>query len=370
MSIEQRHRTPNSGDTPEGEERAFDGSTTTETYRIPGAADQEQFEESTYNPNRQHGKRRGLRLIGASAALAIAIAGGVGYGLSRSGNNVEAKAPPVATAPANPGETAPATPGGAEILNNLTLANFPYEIDGKTYEGFDAFKEALGIDAGDYTEYNITDAHPELAQDGERATTEFVSLVNKWLNYDITTIEGVAPEVMDKYEYTRSDGAGFNGESALKREFVDTAFERLLFEKTDLDGAKYPASFIDDIRTIAARVQSLREFTKDEAHPYHAEFSIVDPAEVFIGAKNPDRPGAIVGSEIVVKYKDNADQNTVGENPNHLAPIGLETPYIWTINLDSSGTGKAGQYKSTDRAGEFGPYWRVATLDNKAKKAM
>lgn len=368
MSLEQQHRTPNSGETPRGEERAFDSSTT-ETYRIPGTAEDEQFEETTYDPNKVRGKRRGLRLIGASAALAVILAGG-GYALSRGGDTVDAKAPPVATAPANPGETAPATPGGAEILNNLTMANFPYEIDGKTYEGFDAFKEALAIDAGDYTEYNITDSHPELGEDGERATTEFVALINKWLNYDITTIEGVAPEVMDKYEYTRSDGAGFNGESALKREFVDTAFERLLFEKTDLEGAKYPTSFIDDIRTIAARVQSLREFTKDEAHPYHAEFVIVDPAEVMVGGKHLDRPGATVGSEVVVQYKDNSAENSVGENPNHLAPIGLESPYVWSIALDSSGTSKAGQYKHTDRAGEFGPYWRVAKLTNTPKKTM
>jgi hypothetical protein len=368
MSLEQQHRTPNSGETPRGKERAFDSSTT-ETYRIPGTAEDEQFEETTYDPNKVQGKRRGLRLIGASAALAVILAGG-GYALSRGGDTVDAKAPPVATAPANPGETAPATPGGAEILNNLTMSNFPYEIDGKTYEGFDAFKEALAINAGDYTEYNITDSHPELGEDGERATTEFVALINKWLNYDITTIEGVAPEVMDRYEYTQPDGTANTGESALKREFVDTAFERLLFEKTDLEGAKYPASFIADIKTLAARIQALREFTKDEAHPYRGEFTIVDPAEVFIGAKNPDRPGAIVGSEIVVKYKDNAGQNTVGEDSRYSAPIGLETPYIWTINLDSSGTGKAGQYKSTDQAGEFGPYWRVANLDNRAKKAM
>jgi hypothetical protein len=369
MSLEQRHRTPNSGETPEGEERALNSSTTTETYRIPGSADQEQFEESTYDPNKQRGKRRGLRLIGASAALAVILAGG-GYALTRGGDNVEAKTPPVATAPADPGETAPAAPGGAEILNNLTLANFPFEIDGKTYEGFDAFKEAFAIDAGDYTEYNVTDAHPEVVEDGKQATAEVVSLINKWLNYDITTIEGVAPEVMDKYEYTRPDGSSYAGESALKREFVDTAFEQLLFEKTDLKGVTYPTSFIDDIKTIAAKVQSLREFTKDEANPYKGEFVIVDPPSMSIGYKHLDRPGIAVGTTVTVQYRDNASANSVGEDSRYSAPIGLENPYIWEMGLDSSGTVQAGEYSPRDRAGEFGPYWRIAGFDNSPKKTM
>jgi hypothetical protein len=370
MSLEQRHRTPNSGETPEGEERALNSSTTTETYRIPGSADQEQFEESTYDPNKQRGKRRGLRLIGASAALAVILAGG-GYALTRGGDNVEAKTPPVATAPADPGETAPSTTGGAEILNNLTLANFPYEIDGKTYEGFEAFKAALAIKAGDYSEYSTDDGvKVEVTKDSEQATTQVVDLINTWLNYDITTIKGVTPEVMDKYEYTQPDGSANTGESALKREFVDTAFEKILFEKTDLENAKYPQSFIDDIKSIAARVQSLNEFTKDETHPYRGEFVIVEEPDAFIAGKHLDRPGVTASTEVVVQYKDNSAQNTVGESQDYLAPIGLEKPYIWSMALDSSGTSQAGQYEPTDRAGEFGPYWRIALLQNAPKKTM
>jgi hypothetical protein len=343
---------------PETVEQGFESSPLTDEERRQ--ARPLQMEEDVYDPNKQPNQRRRM-FIGASAVLGLILAGGVVFGVSQSGSNVGAERPPVATASANPGETSGETVKSP--LDTMTMANFPYEVDGKTYVGFDALKKAYGITAKQF-EYKagLLDDHFDDAtdQDVVDASTKVVDLINTWLNYNID-LDKLSPEMRAAYEafeYSDANG-GHTGVSAVKRKFVDTAFEQLLASQTDLEGAAYPTNFLTSQAALAARVQSLHEFTQDEAVPYRAEYKIVSEPDLFGYTKLNDRPGLVSSVSYTVQFVDNSAENSVGESSRYSAPNGTGLKAKWSISMDSSGTSAAGKYGWKEPYGEFGPYWRI-----------
>ena len=352
---------------PETVEQGFESSPLTDEERRQ--ARPLQMEEDVYDPNKQPSQRRRM-FIGASAVLGLILAGGVVFGVSQSGSNVGAERPPVATAPANPGETSGETVKSP--LDTMTMANFPYEVDGKTYVGFDALKKAYGLEAGSYNDLKLLSPEKDaqrLFEDGTTATKGMINLINAWLNYDID-LDKMTPSqraAYESFEYTEN-GSGHTGESAVMRKYVDPAFEQLIAEQTDMEGTTYPQNFLAWHADLAARVHSLKEFTKGEEHPYQGKYEIVDDPQILIYAKSLDRPGIVMTTQVSVRYVDNSSQNTVGESSRYGAPNVTSETQTWLMSLDSSGASKANAYDWKDEAGEFGPYWRMSQITTKIKR--
>jgi len=302
--------------------------------KSPDSAEQTEhryFENKNSYPNRD---RRGLKAgIGVVAAGAVLIAGG--YGVSKF--NAEAEpAPGTSTedvidhdpTAGDPTETTSQAP------EELTIENFPFNLDGKEYVGVSAFEEAFTVPATPTAEYPGTYDSEErdaaIQADVNTAVDQIFDRVNLLLGYKFTDAQ------REEYSDYQIDYAGdtYIGTDALRMQFVREALSQALVGETDLDGdSPSPDEFINQLAELSVYADWEQP---NDGTPYEISIQPVAGTDEIGGTELAG--GAIVASgtvqvEVITNRRD-GDGTTFDLTSTRLIDVVNSTePVTWKVFL-------------------------------------
>lgn len=233
------------------------------------------------------------RLMGAVLGLSVAAGAlglGVGAAVHAIGEKTEPKQQPTAGAPAVPGEQGPA-PTETDPYANLNMQTFPFEIEGQTYEGAEALKQAYGVSVAEYP-------------DAEAATRRIFEVIDVWQN------NRLSPEYEARFgTYSSKDGQRA-ASGAIEQDFINPAFTEILSGTpqpgTNTEGMRSPDWWFKEQAELVYQNDGYRYQTKDDAVPYKSTYTI----------SNVNVHGEVAGQAAVTvtgMFVDNGDQNTIGE---------------------------------------------------------
>jgi hypothetical protein len=271
-----------------------------ETYTIPSERPPRPSEVLGNTTDFSTSRRRGIKI--AAATLALATATGIGIGVGRRGHSettaIIPRSPAVSAslAPSELPTTEPTPEVVDGLLEDLTVDNFPYVIEGVPYNGFSDLEEKYGI---------TTEKYPDPAD----AVKQMIHVLNVWVNIDMTD-EQRAEYATIKYTNERGE---FGGSAAVMFRYVNEAFSRIIaHSQPNLKGAEYPAGLLKKYGDLAVDNVGLRWLTRDEPTPYKGKFVIQKAPAVSIGGAIP-AGGEYAIVDMIMRYTDNADKNGVGE---------------------------------------------------------
>lgn len=200
-----------------------------------------------YNPQDPKARHRLGRTILVGATVAAILAGG-GYALGNRGDKVEAKAPPVATAPANPSPEA--TPTTA--FETTLPADFKYEVEGISYESGDDLIDALAVSVEQYP------TGPEALE----------AIVNGGFNKQLYA--GASVEEHKDHRLYQPDPAIAPGGQSLAHNY-DELFTKALFANPDTSLSKLVGD--NHVGFVGARLASVQDVKPGEEPALRAQYN-------------------------------------------------------------------------------------------------
>lgn len=213
-----------------------------------------------------------------------------------------------AAGPQHPGQESvkPTTPEvfAPKDKSDIDLATFPFVIDGKTYEGQQAFMQACEVSTTEYP--TAQEAMPAL-----------LNKLNSW------TKAGQNQDEFVRYDNYFPEGEKYATLPAVVDSIYNPAYEQCLGAAPEQSNA-----FLDDVATRATdnSVAWILSNNNGDSTPYTAEYT-ADTENIHL-----ENPGSSIKSgfnNIQLDYSDNGDQNSVGKQrvDKHWQGIGTAKDY-------------------------------------------
>ena len=186
--------------------------------------------KTVFNPEAAKKNRRTVGKLAAGLALAGVLGGG-GYAMGHRGDPEAPRPQPTASAGVAPGEvTSEPTPEATGVDTTLgwTSENFPYDLEGKIYNGEAELEAAYGIKVSDYP-------------DGAAAGTQLIKDVNLWIN-------SIDTEKDNKVTYKDYSDVHRARNAAVADNLVAPAWEKVL--TTDGGGVADPQIWMNTLKGL------------------------------------------------------------------------------------------------------------------------
>jgi len=283
---------------PEGEQAA-----------VPEAVQFGNTETIDLNQKKGWSLRRKFGVTATAVVTAGALIGG-GLAVANGGGDAEAKAPPVATAPANPTEQPTAdtteaapTPSAVETAptGELTPETFPLITPEGTFEGIEDFREAKQLLVKDYK--NADDTTPD-KKTINNLIHDFTEARNQWVNSGMDQAEsGDFKNYSMKYvdPVIKTDQVA-TGPDAVRRTY-DRAYGEALVKDADADSIH--GGLAERIASVHNEVSRWRE-----TEPSYAATITVSDADSSDPDFTQDRDG-ITFSNVITTYTDTLKNKNV-----------------------------------------------------------